>query len=164
MGPYFFIVFNQAILWRLLSRVYIICTNISFILKVCNLHNSWLISRQIPMFLIRHLNIIINLILLSICLSFRKLRRTHSCSFTSLSFDARKSNREQGMRKMYQKRRSGQVRGQKDQRGCVICETSKDGRPRGSSCVHTCVRIERSFAKSIAVLQYMLVSKLHYQR
>lgn len=75
-----------------------------------------------------------------------------------LPFDARKSNRERGMRKMYQKLRSERVRGRGDQRGCVIyfgvARRRKVDALKGSLRAHTCAR-ERSFARSIIVLQYV---------
>lgn len=97
--------------------------------------------------------------------SFRKLRRTFALPQAGLPFDARKSNRERGMRKMYQKLQSERVRGQGDQRGCVIyfgvARCRKVDALKGSLRAHTRAR-ERSLVKSIIVLQYVgSVSKIN---
>jgi len=78
----------------------------------------------------------------------------------SLPFDAQKSNREHGMRKMYQKLESERVRGQGDQRGCVIyfgvARRRKVDALKGSLRVHTCTR-KRSFARSIIIKLYIYI-------
>ena len=76
---------------------------------------------------------------------FRSFENYGECTLAlpqaSLPFDAQKSNREHGMRKMYQKLESERVRGQGDQRGCVIYFGGrKVDALKGSLRVHTCAR------------------------